>query len=209
MCQPHDPVVPLDERGAWPGRGSRRGFGEAGFDAVSHAANIFPTMRYAILLAGALWACGTPRADRRAPDLPEFVARDSADSVLHAPRVVSEAAVVVFWLPASDTLHPDDAAAAYGEMTVATEGVMDALTAFDIKLYPTNADTLYIALPNRRRRAVPLSGLDYPFGYVLVEPDGAERVLPGVYGQAELLDEIRAYFDLPDDTLSAPRVVTD
>jgi hypothetical protein len=162
-----------------------------------------------MFLAAVLWACSAPHADRSAPDLPEFVARDSADSVLHAPRVVSEAAVVVFWLSASDTLHPDDAAAAYNEMTVATEGVIDALTAFDIKLYPTNADTVYIELPNRRRRTVPLSGLGYPFGYVLVESDGVERVLPGVYGQAELLDEIRAYFDLPDDTLSAPRVVTD
>ena len=202
--------MPPHERRPRGPYGSCRGLGETGPNAVSHAANIFPRMRYAILVAGALWAaCGAPRADRGAPDLPEFVARDSADSVLHAPRVVSEAAVVVFWLPASDTLYPDDAAAAYGEMTLATEGVVDALTAFDIRIYPTNADTLYIELPNRRRRAVTLSGLDYPFGYVLVEPDGAERVLPGVYGQAELLDEIRAYFDLPDDTLSAPRIVTD
>jgi hypothetical protein len=137
-------------------------------------------------------------------------ARGTPDRELAAPRVVLEPAVVVFWLAASDTLLPGEAAAAYDELTLAAEAVAGALAAFDIELYPTHADTLYVALPGRQRRAVPLSGRAYPFGYVLVEPGGVERVLVGVYGQAELLDEIRVYFDLPEDTGFTPdRIAAD
>jgi len=56
-----------------------------------------------------------------------------------------------------------------------------------------------------------LTGVDYPFGYVLVEPGTAERSLAGVYSDDELLDEVEAYFDLPpssDSTATRPRVST-
>ena len=170
-------------------------------------------MRYVALLAAALSACSAPRTgdSPRAPAAPgRSGLGGAADSLVEMPRVVSHPAVIVFWLQASDTLAPEEAAAAYDELTFATVAVLDALTAFDIHLYPTHADTVYLELPNRVRHAVPLSGLDYPFGYVLMDPAGTERVLTGVYGHAELMDEIRVYFDLPDDTTSAPaRVVTD
>lgn len=142
------------------------------------------------------------------PDLSRLAARDSADSVLHTPRVVTGPAVIVFWVAAGDTLHPDDAAAAYAELTAATERIVPALAAYDIQLFPTNADTVYIELPNREWRPVLLTGLDYPFGYLLAEPGGVERILTGVYGEEELLEEIRSYFDLPEDTTSTPPRVT-
>ena len=54
-----------------------------------------------------------------------------------------------------------------------------------------------------------LSGLDYPYGYLLIDPGGPERILTGVYADDDLLEELRVYFDLPDDTTSAqPRVAT-
>ena len=172
-------------------------------------------MRCATLLAlGLVAACqartptkGTRRADTL--DLAEFVPRDSADSVLRTPRLITEPAVVVFWLPAGDTLNTDDAASASDDLNYYTERLLPALKAYDIKLYPTNAETVYVALPNRQRRTILLSGLDYPFGYLLVEPGGVERILTGVHDDEDLLDEIRAYFDLPEDTTTvAPRVTT-
>ncbi len=73
----------------------------------------------------------------------------------------------------------------------------------------TNADTVYVELSNHTRRAILLSGLDYPYGYLLIDPGGPERILTGVYADDDLLEELRVYFDLPDDTTSAqPRVAT-
>src|SRR5439155_3440118 len=74
----------------------------------------------------------------------------------------------------------------------------------------TNAETVYVALPNnRQRRAVLRSGLDCPFGYLLVDPGGPERILTGVYADYDLLDELRAYFDISDDSTAVrPRVTT-
>ena len=79
-----------------------------------------------------------------------------------------------------------------------------ALAASGVQLVATNADTVYVALPNNTRRAILLSGLDYPFGYLLIDPGGPERILTGVYEEGDLMDELRAYFDLPDDSTSAP-----
>ena len=136
--------------------------------------------------------------------------RDSADSVLHTPRVVTGPTVIVFWLPAGgDTLNPDDAVDAFDDLTSATRAILPQLTAFDIKLLPTHAETVYVALPNRKRRPILLSGLDYPFGYLLVEPGSPERILTGTYDDEDLADEVGAYFDLPQDTTKArPRVTT-
>jgi len=120
--------------------------------------------------------------------------------------------VIVFWLPAADSFSAEDQAQALDELNNTTESVAPTLQRNDIKLLPTNAETIYVALPNRQRRSIVLSGIDYPFGYVLVEPGLAERILAGVYDEDELLDEIEAYFDLPpsDDstTTARPRIST-
>jgi hypothetical protein len=134
---------------------------------------------------------------------------DSLDSVLTAPRLLNERAVVVFWTRASDTLHPDDAASAMQDLNYYTEQITEQLKTWNIALVLTNSDTVYMALPNNRRRPIVLQGLEYPFGYLLVDPEGPERLLSGVYADDELLEEIRAYFDLPEDTASGrPRVTT-
>ncbi len=137
--------------------------------------------------------------------------RDSADSTLLQPRVISEPTVVVFWLSGADTLSADDQAQALDELNYTTEGISSTLARHNIKLVPTNSDTIYVALPNRQRRMILLTGVDYPFGYVLVEPGTAERILAGVYSDDELLDEVDAYFDLPpttDSTAKGPRIST-
>jgi hypothetical protein len=129
--------------------------------------------------------------------------------VLLTPRVVTGPTVLVFWLVAADSFAADDQAAALDDMTYYTDRIAPVLERYGITLLPTNADIVYVALPNNKQRTILLSGLDYPFGYVIVEPGGTERVLTGVYADDELLEEVRAYFDLPEDTAAArPRITT-
>jgi hypothetical protein len=166
------------------------------------------------LLLLALVGCRDSRSGARTPvadslDAAEYIPRDSLDSALNMPRLITERTVVVFWVHAGDTLNADDAASALEDLNYYTEKVSAALTAYGITLVPTNSDTVYLSLPNRQRRPILLTGLDYPFGYLLIEPGGVERVLAGVYADDELMDEIKAYFDLPDDTTKvAPRITT-
>jgi hypothetical protein len=142
-------------------------------------------------------------------DLAGLVARDSLARPPVAPRVIAEPSVVVFWLRSADTLGVDDQSQAFDDLRYYTEQVAPALEANGIRLLVTNAETVYVAPAGRQRRAVLLSGLDYPYGYLLVDPGGPERILTGVYADDELMDELRAYFDLPGDTTSAqPRITT-
>src|SRR6266513_1739698 len=82
-------------------------------------------------------------------------------------------------VPDSDTVA--DQAEALDELNSTTEGIVSTLKQHKIMLLPTNSDTIYVALPNRQRRLILLDGLDYPFGYVLIEPGTAERILAGLY----------------------------
>lgn len=170
-------------------------------------------MRYAIILGAALLGACRARAVDKEParDLSgRFpLERDSIDSLARTPRIVDDAAVVVFWLRAADTLQAGDQAAAFDDLRQSTDRVAPALAANGVGLLATRSDTLYIALPGNRRRIILLSGLDYPYGYVLVDPGGPERILTGVYPDDDLLDELRAYFDWSDDSASTvPRTTT-
>lgn len=129
---------------------------------------------------------------------------DSSDKALATPRVVHDAAVVVFWLRAADTLPESDRADAFGDLRYYTAQIAAVLAANEIALVATRADTVIVDVPDHRRRVIVLSGLDYPFGYVFVDPGGPERILTGVYADDDLLDEVRAYFDLSDDSTAAP-----
>ena len=172
-------------------------------------------MKNATLLVLALAAACQARSPTRGThgidslDFAELVPQDSADSAQHGQRLIGEPSVVLFWLKAADTLTADDQAAAFDDLKYYTEQVAPALETSGIKLLATNSDTVYVALPNKRFRPILLSGLDYPFGYLLVDPGGPERILTGVYPDDELMDELRAYFDLSDDTTTAqPRIAT-
>src|SRR3989475_6452308 len=207
MRQPHDPVVA-------PHRAGCGGGGRGGGRGVAHRSNIFSEMKYVITLALALVAACQlrPATKRTRPadtlDLSRLVPRNGQDSALLVPRVVTGPSVVLFWLPAADTLTAADQAQAFDDLKYYTEQVAPTLAANGIELLSTNSDTVYVPLSNKQRRTVLLSGLDYPFGYLLVDPGGPERILTGVYEDAELLDELRAYFDLADDSLPPPPRVT-
>jgi hypothetical protein len=174
-------------------------------------------MRAATLIAITLLVSCRPQnaavTDRTADSVSfaDMSPRDSADTSLGTPRVITEPTVVVFWLSGADTLSAADQAEALDELNYTTEGIAPTLARHNIKLLPTNSDTIYVALPNRQRRMILLTGVDYPFGYVLLQPGTAERILAGVYADDELLDEVETYFDLPptsDSTARYPRIAT-
>ncbi len=138
--------------------------------------------------------------------------KDSAnDRLLATPRVITKPTVVVFWLRASDSLSHDSAQAAARDLDFYTEQVATSLTDNGIGLVATKADTVFVEQADHHQRAIVLSGLDYPYGYLLIDPGTPERILTGVYNDEDLMDELHAYFDLPDDSDSsqtAPRVIT-
>lgn len=169
------------------------------------------------MLAVMVWltACRSQNASvasrQDSPGFADVGSADSADSILLTPRVVTGPTVIVFWLAGADTFSADDQAEALDELNFATEQVAPTLVRHHITLVPTNSDSIYVALPNNRRRLILLAGVDFPFGYVLIAPENAERILAGVYADDELLDEIEAYFELPPLTDSAdagPRIST-
>lgn len=173
-------------------------------------------MRYLLIVTAVLLgACrARPEDTERARDTTDRAGafpllRDSIDSLARIPLVVDDPAVVLFWLIAADTLTTEDQTVAFEELRSNTEHISPTLATNSIALLATRSETLYVALPGNRRRMILLSGLDYPFGYVLVDAGGPERILTGEYPEEDLLDELRAYFDLSDDSTSAvPRATT-
>jgi hypothetical protein len=135
--------------------------------------------------------------------------RDSGRSLLKRPRVITTPTLIVFWLGSADTLSQGDASSAYDDLTYYTEQVAAQLKRAGIAIVPTTADTVFVEGPAHHRRTIVLSGLDYPYGYVLLDPGGPERILTGIYSDDDLLDEIEAYFNIDSDSSAvAPRVAT-
>lgn len=212
MRQPDNPMMSLD------GRGRGTDFGRScGGQRPIHGLSILFAMRAATLIAMAfLVSCRGQQAsvangDADSLSFADVGSADSADSILLTPRLVTGPTVIVFWLAGADTFSAADQAEALDELNFATEQIAPVLARNNIKLLPTNSDSVFVALPNNRRRLIQLAGVDYPFGYVLIEPGSAERILAGVYADDELLDELEAYFDLPpttDSTSEGPRIST-
>ena len=96
-----------------------------------------------------------------------------------------------------------DRAAAWEDFRANAGGVAPFFAEHGVTFVATSVDTLFVQLPRGPRRLIMMSGLEYPYGYVLVEPGFTERILAGLYSQEELVDEGRDYFQLPDDTVSA------
>jgi hypothetical protein len=124
---------------------------------------------------------------------------------LEVAPVVRKATVVAFWLPATDTLSGGNAADLLDDFRSYTSRVAPALEDADIDLVATTADSIIVELERGPRRVIALGGLDYPFGYVLVEPGFAETILTGVSTDDDLLDQVGWYFGLEEeDTDSTP-----
>lgn len=161
-------------------------------------------MRSTLLLACLLLAScrpGLPRSERKSATPP--------DEPLEEAPLILEPTVVAFWLPASDTLKQGEGADLLDDFRAYTGLVAPLLEQQGIALVPTTADSLIVQLENGPRRIIRLSGLDYPFGYVLVEPGYPETILTGVSTDDELLEQVSWYFGLDEeaDSTDAPSVV--
>jgi hypothetical protein len=114
--------------------------------------------------------------------------------------VVQKATLVVFWLPASDTLASADGADMLDDFRYYTSAAAPWFEDQGIPVVTTNADTIVVEAEGAPRRIIMLSGLDYPFGYVLVDPGYPEEILTGVMTDDELVDEADGYFGSNDDS---------
>lgn len=146
-------------------------------------------------------------ACRPGPARPERRDSLTASRALEEAPIVREPTVVAFWLPASDTLKQGEGADLLDDFRAYTGTVSPLLDQQGIKLETTTADSVVVELENGPRRVIRLSGLDYPFGYVLVEPGYPETILTGVSTDDELLEQVTWYFGLDEpDSSDAPGV---
>jgi len=133
-------------------------------------------------------------------------ARSGADSAFASPEapVLTDASVVAFWLSAADTVPDTERAEARELFRRSNALVARYLDDTDIALVATVNDTVVVALAGGKRRVLTLVGLDFPYGYVLVEPGYAEEYHTGVPEAADLEAAIDDYFGL-DDPSPSPR----
>jgi hypothetical protein len=152
------------------------------------------TLRHALLLC----LCLLPGCHRSRT--PKQVSR--RDSTVLRP--VSAA----FWLPASDTLRGGEGADLLDDFRSYTALVASDLDDQGIALVATTADSVIVEAEGAPRRVIMLGGLDYPFGYVLIDPGMPETILTGVSTDDELMDQVEWYFgtDEPEPD-SIPRQV--
>jgi hypothetical protein len=143
-------------------------------------------LSYLLSICVALGGC------RAAP--PKPAAQLPADS-----GYIRVATVVAFTLPAADTLDAESGAEKLREFEAYTQLVLPMLEEQGIAVRSTHSDSLVVILENGPTRVIMLRGLDYPFGYVLVEPGFAETIMTGVVTDEELLDEASYYFGLEDE----------
>ena len=126
---------------------------------------------------------------------------ESPDSALGgAVPLITKASVVAFWLPAADTIVEVERTSARVAFRRSNAMVAHYLSDTDILLFAAVKDTVVIELAGGTRRIVMLSGLDYPYGYVLIEPGYAEEFHTGVTADEDLQAAIDDYFGLESDS---------
>jgi hypothetical protein len=150
-------------------------------------------LRYRLLLVGFLLpACHARQPARAArPD-------STAIRALAQAPLVREPSVVAFWLAASDTLRQGKGADLLDDFRSYTALVAPDLEDAGITLVATTADSVIVETDAGQRRVVMLTGLDYPFGYVLVDPGMPETILTGVSTDDELMEQVDWYFGVDE-----------
>lgn len=112
--------------------------------------------------------------------------------------MITQPTVVAFWLPASDTLKRGEGADLLDDFRSYTALVAPDLEDAGITLVATTADSVIVQTEGGLRRVVMLSGLDFPFGYVLVDPGMPETILTGVSTDDELMEQVDWYFGVDE-----------
>lgn len=112
--------------------------------------------------------------------------------------VIVEPTVVAFWLSGSDTLPAPEARQTRSDFLKLVGDIGRYLSDTDVRLIRTASDTVVIQLAGGTQRMVMLSGLDFPYGFVLIDPGYAEEFHTGMDSTDELEDAIAGYFGLDD-----------
>ena len=155
-------------------------------------------VRAAAVLAATLAVIGC-RPESRPRGAPALVAgRTLAPG--SSVAILTDAAVVAFWLPSADTIPPDVRRRVREEFRRSNQAIAGYLADTDVGIVATVNDTLIVELQNGAQRLVMLSGLDFPYGYVFVEPGYAEEFHTGLDGDEALESAIDDYFGLEDDS---------
>lgn len=109
------------------------------------------------------------------------------------------ATVIAFTLKGTDTLAPDTGGEKLREFEAYTQLVFPMLEEQGLAVRSTHSDSIVVVMENGPARTIMLQGLDFPFGYVLVEPGFPETIMTGVVTDEELLEEASFYFGLDDE----------
>ena len=143
----------------------------------------------AVLVAILVQGCG-----KRVP-----APKPASDSVASVTiPVLVEPTVVAFWLSSTDTLPEPEARQTRVDFQRLVGEVARYLSDTDVRIVRTASDTVVIQLAGGVERMVMLSGLDFPYGFVLIDPGYAEEFHTGMDLLADLEDAIADYFGLDD-----------
>ena len=148
-------------------------------------------------------------AERRHPKVVAAASGHSAAADTAAPEfsdsmlTFDSATVVLFWTAAADTLGPAARRETAADLKATAGWATDYLEGFHIPLVATHARGVFVDTPSGVRRFVDFRGLDYPFGFVLIDPGYPERFLTGVVTEDDLRDELVDYFDLEEGDSAA------
>jgi len=112
--------------------------------------------------------------------------------------VIVEPTVVAFWLSRTDTLPAPEARQTRADFQKLVGDIGQYLSDTDVRFIRTASDTVVIQLAGGTQRMVMLSGLDFPYGFVLIDPGYAEEFHTGLDLLADLEDAIADYFGLDD-----------
>jgi hypothetical protein len=118
--------------------------------------------------------------------------------------VITGATVVAFWLKGADTIARAARRQVQNEFRRSNQALARYLSDTDVGIVATVGDTLLVRLSSGVERVVMLSGLDYPYGYVFIEPGFAEEFHTGLDSDNDLESAVDDYFGLEDDA-PAPR----
>jgi hypothetical protein len=148
-----------------------------------------------VLLMGLLLpAC---RETRGAPARDEPGGGDSTAAA--TVPVIVEPTVVAFWIRATDTLPAKVAREIEAEFRRTASGVARYLADTDVRFVRVESDTVIVQLAGGVQRTIMLSGLDFPYGFLLVDPGYAEEFHTGLDLLEDLEDAVADYFGLDDD----------
>lgn len=163
-----------------------------------------PRLAHAGLIAILLAASACAQVERRHPKAVAATAGHPVAADTTAPEfsdsmlTLDSATVVLFWTTSADTFSASLRDEAAADLKASGGWAADYLRDYNVAIVATHARGVYVNAPGGVRRFIDFRGLDYPFGFVLIDPGYPERFLTGLVGEDDLRDELVDYFDLEE-----------